>query len=180
MRAIAASRSSSSNKITIERKFLIDLFSKKVVGTWGNAPSRARRREILDPAFLWFFLWPTFPKKERKRFAQCNPATTHSKALGTAEGSFIFMRCASCTNQECKSYILCQNPHLTKRRESGRIFKVARAAGSRSEALRSNRKKSKIFEKVLKNLLTKRNRCDIIIELPQKKAEARNWSLTIE
>ena len=149
-------------------KFLIDLFSKKVVGTWGNAPSRARRREILDSAFLWFFLWPTFPKKERKRFAQCNPATTHSKALGIAEGSFISTRCASCTKQEYKTYILCQNPHLTKWDESGRIFKVARAAVSQRKARKPIEKSQKFSKKVLKNLLTKRKCCDIIIRLPQK------------
>ena len=36
---------------------------------------------------------------------------------------------------------------MTKRRESGRIFKVARAAADIADKLEVDRKKSKIFEK---------------------------------
>ena len=31
----------------------------------GQSPRRLRRGETFHTAFLWFFLWPTFPKKER-------------------------------------------------------------------------------------------------------------------
>ena len=55
--------------------------------------------------------------------------------------------CAWCTKSNSKPYILCRNPHLTKRRESGRIFKVARAAADIADKLEVDRKKSKIFEK---------------------------------
>ena len=66
---------------------------------------------------------------------------------------------------------------MTKRRESGRIFKVARAAADIADKLVVDRKKSKIFEKVLKNLLTKRKCCDIIIRLPQKSGSMKKLVL---
>ena len=53
--------------------------------------------------------------------------------------------CATCTKTSQKDYIHCQNPHLTKGDESGRIFKVARAAGDTAKDAELNRKKSKIF-----------------------------------
>ena len=76
--------------------------------------------------------------------------------------------CATYTKRSDKHYIVCRNPHLTKQGESGRIFKVARAAGSTETWAEANRKKSKFCEKILKNLLTKQRCCDIIIRLSRK------------
>ena len=52
---------------------------------------------------------------------------------------------------------------LTKRGESGRILRLSRGRESRSKRVK------KEFEKNFKKVLTKRNGCDIIHGLPQKK-----------
>ena len=52
---------------------------------------------------------------------------------------------------------------LTKRGESGRILRLSRDRESRSKRVK------KRFEKIFKKVLTKRNGCDIIHGLPQKR-----------
>jgi len=58
---------------------LIDLFSKKVAGSWGSAPSRARRREFFLAVFLVLFLRLLAQKKNGENFIN----VTHSNLFPT-------------------------------------------------------------------------------------------------
>ena len=144
-------------------------FFKKVVGDLGQHPQAAPA----DAKFLirrFCFFLRLLAQKEWKRSTQCNPETIHSKALGSAEGSLFTNDCTTCTKQTYKTYILCRNPHLTKRNESGRIFKVARATETWRKQFEKIEKSQKFSKKLLKNLLTNRKRCDIIIRLSRRTA----------